>query len=176
MTHVGENVRFHRRRLGLNQRELARLSELTQPSISELESGRRAPHPRTIRKLAGALGVSHDALFERVDPPGHEERWEMADAALRGWMDQCLQRLGSGGVGKPDLLLMAAAAQAFGPGRDDRLSPEERKRFRALLDLLAEEGAARLGWEPDQMWTSEDAEEDEEEPRSEAGAAHRNTA
>lgn len=41
----------------LSQRELARASVLTQATVWRLENGYREAHPKTIRKLAGVLGV-----------------------------------------------------------------------------------------------------------------------
>lgn len=46
-----------RRRTGLTQRELARLAGCGQGTVAELETSRRGAYPRTIRKLASALGM-----------------------------------------------------------------------------------------------------------------------
>ena len=44
---------------GLSQMELHELSGVSQDTISKLETGGRPnPHPRTLRALANALGVS----------------------------------------------------------------------------------------------------------------------
>jgi transcriptional regulator with XRE-family HTH domain len=41
----------------ISQRELARASGTNQSLISELEQGKRRAQPKTVRKLAEALGV-----------------------------------------------------------------------------------------------------------------------
>ena len=50
-------LRAARQRAGLTQRELARLAGVGKGTVSELEVGRRGCYPRTIRKLAEALGA-----------------------------------------------------------------------------------------------------------------------
>jgi transcriptional regulator with XRE-family HTH domain len=46
-----------RRRLGFTQRELGELAGVGKGTVSELEAGRRGAYPRTIRRLAEALGT-----------------------------------------------------------------------------------------------------------------------
>jgi transcriptional regulator with XRE-family HTH domain len=53
----GSRLRELRRSLGLSQSELATMASTTQVTISLLELGRRSAQPRTVRKLADALGV-----------------------------------------------------------------------------------------------------------------------
>ena len=43
---------------GYSQAELAERAGLTREAISLLETGKRNPYPRTVRKLAGVLGVT----------------------------------------------------------------------------------------------------------------------
>ncbi len=45
-----------------SQRELARLAGLTHATVWKLEQGPAEAHPRTIRKLAGVLGVEPKEL------------------------------------------------------------------------------------------------------------------
>ncbi len=47
-----------------SQRELARLAGLTHATVWKLENGPAEAHPRTIRKLAGALGVEPKELVK----------------------------------------------------------------------------------------------------------------
>ena len=47
----------HRRRKALTQRQLAKLAGVTHTTVQQLESAKRGGYPRTIRKLAIALGV-----------------------------------------------------------------------------------------------------------------------
>ena len=55
---------------GLNQRELAHLSELSPQSISSFESGINSPTVPSLLALANALNVSVDYLLGRTDDVG----------------------------------------------------------------------------------------------------------
>ena len=58
----GEIMRMHRERAGLSQCELAKLSGISQVTISALEKGRNSGgNLDTIEILADALGLSIDA-------------------------------------------------------------------------------------------------------------------
>ena len=50
-------LRQARQRSGLTQRELGELAGVGKGTVSELEVGRRGAYPRTIRRLAEALGT-----------------------------------------------------------------------------------------------------------------------
>ncbi|MBA3704234.1 MAG: helix-turn-helix transcriptional regulator [Rubrobacteraceae bacterium] len=52
-----------RRRQVLSMRELEELSGVSHNTIWRIESGRQGAHPRTIRKLAEALGVEPEELL-----------------------------------------------------------------------------------------------------------------
>jgi transcriptional regulator with XRE-family HTH domain len=52
-----------RNNAALSVRELAGLSGVHYVTISELERGKRAAHPSTVRKLANALGVRPVDLY-----------------------------------------------------------------------------------------------------------------
>ncbi len=58
-----EALRAIRERSGLTVTDLARLSGISQPHISNLENGSRRATPPTIKALAVALGVPMMALF-----------------------------------------------------------------------------------------------------------------
>jgi transcriptional regulator with XRE-family HTH domain len=49
-------LRMARQRSGLTQHELSKLAGVGKGTVSELEAGRRGAYPRTIRRLAEALG------------------------------------------------------------------------------------------------------------------------
>jgi transcriptional regulator with XRE-family HTH domain len=61
----GVKLREMRLDQGLSQQELAERAGTTREAISMMENGRRAPYPRTMRRLAGALGVSVADLRKR---------------------------------------------------------------------------------------------------------------
>lgn len=58
-----EALRAIRERSGLTESELARLSGVSQPHLSNLERGRRGARPPTIKALADALQVPLTALL-----------------------------------------------------------------------------------------------------------------
>lgn len=60
----GERLRQLRRERALSQRDLSRLTGIAHDSISQLETGKRDAQPRTIRKLAEALGVKPKELMK----------------------------------------------------------------------------------------------------------------
>jgi transcriptional regulator with XRE-family HTH domain len=51
-------LRRLRRERALSQRELSRMTGVAFDTISRLETGKQRAQPRTIRKLADALGVA----------------------------------------------------------------------------------------------------------------------
>jgi transcriptional regulator with XRE-family HTH domain len=60
----GERLRQLRRERALSQRDLSRVTGIAHDSISQLETGKRDAQPRTIRKLAEALGVKPKELMK----------------------------------------------------------------------------------------------------------------
>ena len=58
--------RIRKERL-LTQVELSKMSGVAQDSISSLETGKRETHPRTIKKLAEALGVEPRKLLKEQE-------------------------------------------------------------------------------------------------------------
>src|SRR5215213_6719924 len=74
MTTLGQNLRILRKTHGVSQPALAEKSGVAQPTISDIERGRREPHHSTLKKLADALNVPVAAFFHedgspRVPPP-----------------------------------------------------------------------------------------------------------
>lgn len=61
-----DNLRGHRRRIGVSQDHLAKWTGLHRTEISLLERGLREPRAQTIVKLAVALDVSADALLDGI--------------------------------------------------------------------------------------------------------------
>ena len=60
---MNANVRRLRESRALSQRDLAALAKLSVTTINRIESGQRKPMPRTVRKLAEALGVTPEELL-----------------------------------------------------------------------------------------------------------------
>jgi transcriptional regulator with XRE-family HTH domain len=53
----------HRRRRGLTQRQLGELAGVAHTTVQQLESLKRGAYPKTLRKLASALGVAPEELL-----------------------------------------------------------------------------------------------------------------
>jgi transcriptional regulator with XRE-family HTH domain len=66
---VGDNLRRIRKDRGFGQIALAEASGVSQPTISEIETGQRDPHQSTLSKLADALGVPLAAFFTEGSAP-----------------------------------------------------------------------------------------------------------
>ena len=59
---VSSRVRTARRGRNLTQTELAAAAGVSVDTINKLEGGKTQPHPRTLRKVAAALGVEVEVL------------------------------------------------------------------------------------------------------------------
>ena len=57
-----ERIKKARKTLGWSQADLARRMYVTQPSVADWESGRKAPHTKNLARLAMLLGVSFEWL------------------------------------------------------------------------------------------------------------------
>jgi transcriptional regulator with XRE-family HTH domain len=60
----GARLRDLRRARALSQRDLSRMTGIAFDTISRLETGKQRAQPRTIRKLADALGVEPRELMK----------------------------------------------------------------------------------------------------------------
>lgn len=60
---VGDGIRAVRQSRGLSTRGLARLSGVSQPSLSNIENGRVAPSLKTLYAIAEAMGAGPGALL-----------------------------------------------------------------------------------------------------------------
>ena len=60
----GARLRSLRRERALSQRDLSRMTGIAFDTISRLETGKQRAQPRTIRKLAEALGVEPRELMK----------------------------------------------------------------------------------------------------------------
>src|SRR5215207_6795080 len=62
------NLRELRERAALSQGELASEAGISKNAVGQLERGEFNPRPATVRRLAEALGVRPDKLWESTDP------------------------------------------------------------------------------------------------------------
>lgn len=63
----GERLRRLRKEQLLTQHDLSGMTGIAQDSISALETGKREAQPRTIKKLAAALGVEFKELMKEQE-------------------------------------------------------------------------------------------------------------
>jgi transcriptional regulator with XRE-family HTH domain len=54
----------HRRRRGLTQRQLGELAGVAHTTVQHLETLQRGAYPKTLRKLASALGLAPEDLLQ----------------------------------------------------------------------------------------------------------------
>ena len=71
---LGEIIRQQRELAELSMRQFAELAGISNPYLSQIERGLRAPSEHVLEGIADALKVSADALYEEagVTPPGQE--------------------------------------------------------------------------------------------------------
>lgn len=66
MEAFGAFIRSQRRLANLTLRQLAELTSLSNPYLSELERGMHQPTVRVLKQLSGALNVSAEMLLEQA--------------------------------------------------------------------------------------------------------------
>jgi transcriptional regulator with XRE-family HTH domain len=71
---LGEIIRQQRELAEMSMRQFAELAGISNPYLSQIERGLRAPSQQVLDAIAGALSISADALYERagMTPPGAE--------------------------------------------------------------------------------------------------------
>ena len=71
---LGEIIRQQRELTELSMRQFAQLAGISNPYLSQIERGLRAPSESVLDGIANALKVSSDALYEQagVTPPGED--------------------------------------------------------------------------------------------------------
>jgi transcriptional regulator with XRE-family HTH domain len=72
---LGEIIRQQRELAELSMRQFAELAGISNPYLSQIERGLRAPSEQVLAAIARSLQVSVDALYERagVAPPGADD-------------------------------------------------------------------------------------------------------
>ena len=71
---LGEIIRQQRELAELSMRQFAEIAGISNPYLSQIERGLRAPSENVLDAIASALKVSADTLYEQagVSPPGEE--------------------------------------------------------------------------------------------------------
>ncbi len=79
---LGEIIRRQRELGAMSMRQFADLAGISNPYLSQIERGLRAPSEHVLDGIANALRVSTEALYEQagMSPPGEPERSEVLDA------------------------------------------------------------------------------------------------
>lgn len=74
VTSLGEIIRQQRELAEMSMRQFADLAGISNPYLSQIERGLRAPSEHVLEGIAGALKVSADALYRQagMPPPGEE--------------------------------------------------------------------------------------------------------
>jgi transcriptional regulator with XRE-family HTH domain len=72
---LGEIIRRQRELAEMSMRQFAEVAGISNPYLSQIERGLRAPSEQVLEGIARALKLSADALYEQagVAPPGEEE-------------------------------------------------------------------------------------------------------
>ena len=65
-TALGEIIRQQRELAELSMRQFAQMAGISNPYLSQIERGLRAPSEGVLEGIAGALKVSADALYEQA--------------------------------------------------------------------------------------------------------------
>src|SRR5271154_6828251 len=71
---LGEIIRRQRELTEMSMRQFAELAGISNPYLSQIERGLRAPSEHVVDGIAKALQLSADALYEQagMKPPGEE--------------------------------------------------------------------------------------------------------
>lgn len=81
---LGERLRFIREQRKLSQKILAERARVSQATIAQVETGRKDPSVRTLRKIAEALDIDLATLFARdevhvFDLPRMKRKYDHVD-------------------------------------------------------------------------------------------------
>ena len=81
-TALGEIIRQQRELAEMSMRQFADLAGISNPYLSQIERGLRAPSEQVLDSIAKTLRVSADALYERagVTPPTEPQNNAVLDA------------------------------------------------------------------------------------------------
>jgi len=71
---LGEIIRRQRERAELPLRQLAAMVGISNPYLSQIERGLRAPSDRVLRSIAASLQTSADALVDQVEHHAADDR------------------------------------------------------------------------------------------------------
>lgn len=65
---VGELIKYHRINQKLSMSALARLADIAQSGLSDIEAGKRQPNFDLLEKVVGALNLTWTEFFQEIKP------------------------------------------------------------------------------------------------------------
>jgi transcriptional regulator with XRE-family HTH domain len=82
---LGQIIRRQRELSRMSMRQFATVAGISNPYLSQIERGLRAPSERVLESIAEALQVSVDGLYEQagIDPKADDEREPAVLVAIR---------------------------------------------------------------------------------------------
>lgn len=80
---LGEYIRRQRELSAMSMREFARLAGISNPYLSQIERGLRAPSEQVLHAIANTLKVSADTLYEQAGVPVEPDGPSQVVAAIR---------------------------------------------------------------------------------------------
>lgn len=87
---LGDFIRSQRKLAELSQRELAKLADLSDAYLSQLERGLHEPSVRVLHGLSGALNVPADRLMRFLGRNGDDETTETVTTESAIMLDEAL--------------------------------------------------------------------------------------
>jgi transcriptional regulator with XRE-family HTH domain len=88
---LAQNLKDHRRRLGITQSELAERASLSTQYLGMIEVARNFPTANVLERLAAALGIKSNELFSVADSP--EVAMEQLQKAFLNSFDKKMSNL-----------------------------------------------------------------------------------
>jgi transcriptional regulator with XRE-family HTH domain len=130
---LGDFIRRQRELSELSMREFARLAGISNPYLSQIERGLRAPSEQVLHAIADTLKISAETLYERAGMPVEEDgpaRVVQAireDARLTGRQRQALLEVYEAFIGVGARPRRPSPSQSEAPARSEAptASPSE---------------------------------------------------
>ena len=80
---LGDFIRTQRELSAMSMREFARAAGISNPYLSQIERGLRAPSEQVLQAIADALQVSAETLYEQAGRPREDEGPSAVEQAIR---------------------------------------------------------------------------------------------
>ena len=127
MSEIGREIRRLREGKNWSQAQLAVYAGSSQPTVNQIESGKRNPSTRTLQKLAEALGVGVADLFPKGqaplwsdNPPTGRSPYIFGEFIVTA-ADKLLNIASEPGTNNQELIGVSRAASAVGDAIDERV-------------------------------------------------------